>query len=281
MNSKKIDGVPRELLAQWLAMFEGGIASSPLSALRELTRKYLQAEPAAQTQGVPVAWQYRVSAGPQTGWSLWHDGKGEEFKQSYQVETRPLYAEQPAPVAKIGLSTTDVTTAIHSVPGFPGVTGDHVRRLAWLLNESLSQSGETGEPHAYEYEFATVIYKDGPGKFKKVITNEAPDQHEIDAGSIINVKPLYALERRKYDDTLLPFLAMMRKELHANSHKGDREGWLKMTAHEAIDEVLRHCDKLTVAVESGSLDDVKEHAADVANCAMMVADVCHGLPRNN
>lgn len=74
-------------------------------------------KPAAQPQGEPVAWQYRVSAGPQTGWSLWHDGKGEEFKQSYQVETRPLYAEQPAPVAVVlperkhhvhqGLSHTD------------------------------------------------------------------------------------------------------------------------------------------------------------------------------
>lgn len=47
-TNQTIDGVPRELLAQWLAMFEGGIASSPLSALRELTRKYLQTEPAAQ-----------------------------------------------------------------------------------------------------------------------------------------------------------------------------------------------------------------------------------------
>lgn len=44
----------------------------------------------------PVAWQYRVSAGPQTGWSLWHDGKGEEFKDSYQVETRPLYTRADA-----------------------------------------------------------------------------------------------------------------------------------------------------------------------------------------
>lgn len=35
---------PRELLAQWLGMFEGGIASNPLSALRERTRGYLQSE---------------------------------------------------------------------------------------------------------------------------------------------------------------------------------------------------------------------------------------------
>ncbi|NAS56508.1 hypothetical protein FOV17_30570 [Pseudomonas aeruginosa] len=37
-----------------------------------------------------VAWQYRVTAGPQTGWSLWHPGKGEEFERSYTVERRPL-----------------------------------------------------------------------------------------------------------------------------------------------------------------------------------------------
>lgn len=60
----------------------------------------IPSKPAAPPQGEPVAWQYRVSAGPQTGWSLWHDGKGEEFKQSYQVETRPLYAEHPASVIK-------------------------------------------------------------------------------------------------------------------------------------------------------------------------------------
>ncbi|WP_201268253.1 hypothetical protein [Pseudomonas aeruginosa] len=37
-----------------------------------------------------VAWQYRVTAGPQTGWSLWHPGKGDEFERSYTVERRPL-----------------------------------------------------------------------------------------------------------------------------------------------------------------------------------------------
>ncbi len=47
----------------------------------------------------PVAWQYRVSAGPATGWSLWHDGKGEQYENSYKVERRPLYRHaQPAPV---------------------------------------------------------------------------------------------------------------------------------------------------------------------------------------
>lgn len=50
-------------------------------------------------RGEPVAWQYRVSAGPATGWSLWHDGKGDEFRNSYQVENRRLYTAPPAPVA--------------------------------------------------------------------------------------------------------------------------------------------------------------------------------------
>lgn len=75
-----------------------------------------QHEPPAQSHAEPVAWQYRVSAGPQTGWSLWHDGKGDEFKQSYQVETRPLYAEQPAPVA---VTLSQVLTAYDYAEAHP------------------------------------------------------------------------------------------------------------------------------------------------------------------
>ncbi len=49
-----------------------------------------QAEQAEPERPEVVAWQYRVTAGPQTGWSLWHPGKGEEFERSYAVERRPL-----------------------------------------------------------------------------------------------------------------------------------------------------------------------------------------------
>lgn len=49
-----------------------------------------QAEQAEAERPEMVAWQYRVTAGPQTGWSLWHPGKGEEFERSYTVERRPL-----------------------------------------------------------------------------------------------------------------------------------------------------------------------------------------------
>lgn len=52
----------------------------------------------AERDSESVAWQYRVSAGPATGWSLWHDGKGEQYENSYKVERRPLYRHaQPAP----------------------------------------------------------------------------------------------------------------------------------------------------------------------------------------
>lgn len=65
----------------------------------------------------PVAWQYRVSAGAATGWSLWHNGKGEEYEKSYQVERRPLYAH-PAPSMSADLHpdtqklVTDFSTAL-------------------------------------------------------------------------------------------------------------------------------------------------------------------------
>ncbi len=49
-----------------------------------------QAEQAEAERPVVIARLYRVTAGPQTGWSLWHPGKGEEFERSYTVERRPL-----------------------------------------------------------------------------------------------------------------------------------------------------------------------------------------------
>ncbi len=61
-----------------------------------------QAEQAEPERPEVVAWQYRVTAGPQTGWSLWHPGKGEEFERSYTVERRPLMtvAQHAAGVAR-------------------------------------------------------------------------------------------------------------------------------------------------------------------------------------
>jgi hypothetical protein len=81
----------------------------------------------------------------------------------------------------------------------------------------------------------------------------------------------------KYDDVLLPFLSLMRKELHANSRKGDRPGWLAMDANTALLEVYWHTAKLSAAVKNNDGPAIMEHSADVANMAMMVLDTCGGL----
>ena len=81
----------------------------------------------------------------------------------------------------------------------------------------------------------------------------------------------------KYDDVLVPFVAAMRKELHANSGKGDRPGWLAMDANTALLEVYWHAAKLSAAVKNNDGPAIQEHSADVANMAMMVLDICGGL----
>lgn len=82
---------------------------------------------------------------------------------------------------------------------------------------------------------------------------------------------------QKYDDVLLPFLSLMRKELHANSSKGDRPGWLRMDPNTALLEIYWHTAKLSVAVNKNDGPAIMEHSADVANMAMMLLDVCGGL----
>lgn len=82
----------------------------------------------------------------------------------------------------------------------------------------------------------------------------------------------------KYYNVLLPFMQLMRKELFANANKGDREGWLKMTTNAALEEIEHHRRKLNNAVAYEWHDEVKEHAADVANCSLMLLDVMGLLP---
>lgn len=82
---------------------------------------------------------------------------------------------------------------------------------------------------------------------------------------------------QKYDDTLLPFLELMRKKLHANAYKGDRPGWLSMSADKALLEIYWHTAKLSAAVKNNDGPAILEYSADVANMAMMLLDVCGGL----
>lgn len=82
----------------------------------------------------------------------------------------------------------------------------------------------------------------------------------------------------KYGAVLAPFLSLMEAELHANSAKGDRPGWLAMSREVALLEIYWHTAKLSAAVKNGDAERIREHAADVANMAMMLLDVCGGLP---
>lgn len=99
-------------------------------------------------------------------------------------------------------------------------------------------------------------------------------------GEAPGFEPLYRRQHKqfvtpdKYDEVLLPFLAMMRTELHANAHKGDRPGWLSMDRKTAVLEVLYHMGKLHQAVHRDEAAAIREYAADVANMCMMLTDVC-------
>ena len=81
----------------------------------------------------------------------------------------------------------------------------------------------------------------------------------------------------KYDEVLKPFLAMMEKGLHANAGKGDRPGWLGMSAGECLLEIYYHLGKLQKAVKDGNGDGICEYSADVANMSMMLTDICGAL----
>ena len=83
---------------------------------------------------------------------------------------------------------------------------------------------------------------------------------------------------RKYDDVLKPFVLMMEKELHANAGKGDRPGWLAMSADTCLLEIIYHFGKLQASVKRGDIEGITEYAADVANMAMMLVDICGALP---
>ncbi len=81
----------------------------------------------------------------------------------------------------------------------------------------------------------------------------------------------------KYDEVLKPFVLMMEKELRANAGKGDRPGWLAMSADTCLLEIYYHISKLQKAVKDGNGDAICEYAADVANMSMMLVDICGGL----
>ena len=109
------------------------------------------------------------------------------------------------------------------------------------------------------------------------LIHEALDREKPRDQSAVSYTQSLTIEADKYDDVLIPFLYLMRNELHANAGKGDRAGWLQMDSNTALLEIYYHLAKLQKAVRKDNPNEIREYAADVANMAMMALDICDYL----
>ncbi len=82
------------------------------------------------------------------------------------------------------------------------------------------------------------------------------------------------------DEALKPIKAIttftknMEKKLIQNGHKGNRNSWLHLTYKQLFDLLNNEIDELIEAIwEQKSEDHIIDECADVANFAMMIADV--------
>ena len=73
------------------------------------------------------------------------------------------------------------------------------------------------------------------------------------------------------------FAALMERELRANDELRGRAGWKDMPAAELLRMLDVDAAKLRFALGSGDTAKIIEQCADVANMAMMIADVSGGL----
>lgn len=66
------------------------------------------------------------------------------------------------------------------------------------------------------------------------------------------------------------FSIAMKKELVANSYKGD---WIDSDEWVLLQELYNHVNKLKGALNINNKENILEHSADCANLSMMIADV--------
>lgn len=95
-----------------------------------------------KAESEPVGWQYRVSAGPDTGWSLWREGKGEQFEKSYKVERRKIYAApQPMPVMMKDHQTRELVNSLRDIAIEYHGTQQLRERIAHVVRAAIIQAG--------------------------------------------------------------------------------------------------------------------------------------------
>lgn len=70
------------------------------------------------------------------------------------------------------------------------------------------------------------------------------------------------------------FAMSMERKLDLNRHKGT---WIHCTPNELLKRLKEETQELEDEIKTGNLDNVLQEAADVANFAMMIADVCNHL----
>ena len=68
---------------------------------------------------------------------------------------------------------------------------------------------------------------------------------------------------------LAEFMLLMDREMENNSYKGGKSEYIAVNAKVLLADALYHAGKLAVAIKEESDSKVEEHAADVANLAMM------------
>ncbi len=83
-----------------------------------------------------------------------------------------------------------------------------------------------------------------------------------------------------YVDVLKPFSDSMFLELVKNIEKGSRGDWKNCKPEMMVDEISYHTIKLRKAIREGDKEKILEHAADVANNSLMVADIEGVLNQN-
>ena len=160
-----------------------------------------------------------------------------------------------------------------AIPELFDTAQDALAAMGGILNDRSAQRLHVGDS-SFESWYADKF--NAAGKGAKQQAREAYEAGMNDPAGMAQPVGVATIDA-KYDDVLLPFARLMARELHANAGKGDRPGWLRMSATEGVLEIYYHTAKLQKAVKDGEGDRISEYAADVANMAMMLLDVCGGL----